>query len=96
MPVYPYQCDHCGFSGDIYKSLDIIERPEYCPQCSASMTRLVRGNLTHTFNPYMSDTLSPFPDKPILVESPSHRKQLEKERNVVPWWPGQGKKGCWV
>ena len=96
MPIYQYTCPKCNFSSEIVKPMSEIDRPEYCPKCSARRDRIMPRSDLRPFTPYLSDNLSPFSDRPVLVESTAHRKRLEKEAGVVPWWPGQGKKGCWV
>ncbi len=97
MPIYSYTCTHCSYSYEVYKSMSQIETPEICPQCQAVSDRVLStSGGGRPFIPYLSDNLSPFDDRPIRVESSSHKRQLEKDRNVVPWWPGQGKKGCWI
>lgn len=96
MPIYQYECSHCGKGVEIYKFMDQLDRPEPCPGCFRLMERALMPHRGNPFTPYYSDQLSPYDDRPILVESVQHRRQLEKEMNVIPWWPGIGKKGCWV
>ena len=96
MPIYQYTCPACGFSKEVVKPMSEIDRPEYCPKCQAPQERIIQPSGGIPFTQYMSDQLSPHNDRPILVESVSHRKQLEREAGVIPWQPRQGNKGCWV
>ena len=96
MPVYIYHCNHCHNDQEVYKQIADIDRIEVCLKCHRPMERVLSVPSGSNFQPYYSDNLSPHDDRPILVESPAHRRKLEKEANVIPRGAGIGKPGCWV
>lgn len=39
MPIYPFDCEACGYHGDVMKSISEYQEHEPCPQCGVEMQR---------------------------------------------------------
>lgn len=79
MPLYDYECPNCKHTFEAFKT--IAERENaWCPICQEVRAKqIISAPAVHVFQPFWHED---FCDKPILVESKSHYKQLCKQYGV--------------
>jgi hypothetical protein len=85
MPVYPFEC-LCGESREVWRKIKQRDDAEWC-RCGVAMRRTIaRPNVNPDYEPYLDEHLTPmFSSAPgTWVKSRSHRKELMKNRGVVP------------
>jgi len=105
MPVYSFECGHCGNKEDIYKRVEERGEPVTCP-CSYGMNRIPELFTANTFEPYYdeglgSDVYSTRDRKAImsdldLIEAgdPVHGARIldDKNPNLMKKQPPKGKR----
>lgn len=78
MPVYAYKCAQCGRQEDKFnKMADHKNGPECCGKVMRQHFESIK--VIPDFEPYVDYNIS---DKPVLVKSKQHRKELMKRNGV--------------
>lgn len=96
MPIYEYECKKCGHNEERVYNVD--KKPEYldCPKCRIKRALVsiisVPQAMRPDWEPYWDENMG---DKPVLVKSRQHRRELKKKRGLrdqyhrKPGMPGQ-------
>jgi len=78
MPLYDVKCLKCGHVAEI--SVHIEDRDKaICMKCGGQTKSLISTPNIHIFQPFIHED---FGDKPVLVKSKRHYRQLCKEHGV--------------
>lgn len=79
MPIYEYRCPTCGKLAEQFNCMDNHKNGPIC--CGEVMRQKLGSYYVHgDFQPYVDHNMA---DKPVVVKSKQHRKQLMKEHNVT-------------
>lgn len=78
MPIYQHRCSVCSKEVEEYRKLDDYDKHPLC--CGQPMPKFFTGHsVIPDLEPYIDEHLA---DRPVLVKSKKHKKQLMKEHNV--------------
>jgi len=79
MPIYDYQCPHCGIKTNVWAHINDDCLP--CPDCGQPMTRLISpAHIIPDIEPYQDKEMG---HEPVVVKSRQHKKQLLRERGLI-------------
>ena len=97
MPVYDYECPHCGHKAEALKRVNDMDAGPFCKVC-ANDTQM---RLIISSGPKPTDHLYPrlehnFEANPVEIKSLRHFREEQKKRGLVDNGKPRGVKGQWV
>ena len=79
MPIYEYACKKCGKREEKINTISCHASGPIC--CDETMRQVYGSYYVHSdFKPYVDHNMG---EKPVVVKSKQHRKQLMKKHNVT-------------
>ncbi len=76
MPSYDFKCEKCGNQEELWMKVSEYKKPSCCGQ---EMKRIFSYAVVKDVDPYVDYDIG---DKPVVVKSKQHRKELMKKFGV--------------
>ena len=94
MPIYSYECAHCGEVVEEYRTLAHRLIATSCQECGSDATfTLSISERRGPSYPYMEEN---FEHKPVQINSLKHYYAEQKKRGLVDGGRPRGVKGQWM
>lgn len=80
---YPYRCSNCAQDWDVYKSVAMIDAPEFCPQCGTQGERYIATTHFYGAADWNDAQYRRFnPALGAVVMDRNHKRELCRRKNV--------------
>jgi len=81
--IYPYECNKCGNTFDVYKRISEIDNIETCPSCESECDSSCRRIAAGFFNGEKQEDAYYNPALGQVVKSTKHARQIAKQKGFI-------------